>query len=88
MMELPPQLFKPDKQGRRGFADWGFLSTTQEEEVANQYSGVRDKGEGRPMAMVMVMQATAVDRGASVQVFSQYPTSENSCIGKCCKNDL
>jgi hypothetical protein len=73
MMELPDSFFRPDEQGRRGFAEWGFLSTTQEMKVALKYSGVKLDGDGRPMPKVMVMEASAVDRGASVQVFSQYP---------------
>ena len=73
LMELPKTFFRPDKQGRRGFAEWGFLSTTQSKEVALAYSGVRDGGDGRRMPMVMVLKSSAVDRGASIEAFSQYP---------------
>jgi hypothetical protein len=75
MMELPDRFFQPDEQGRRGFAEWGFLSTTQKMEVALKYSvrGEKLDGLGRQMPKVMVMEASAVDRLACVQVFSQYP---------------
>ena len=74
LVELPDAFFRPDRQGRRGFAEWGFLSTTQSKEIALMYSGVRDAGGDRSrMPMVMVLRSSAVDRGASIQVFSQYP---------------
>jgi hypothetical protein len=55
LMELPPDFFRPDKQGRRFFAEGGFLSTTQSKEIALTYSGVRDSqgGDGRRIPMVM-----------------------------------
>ena len=74
-MELPDCFFHPDPQGRRGYAEWGFLSTTQDKEIALSYSGVRDGGRRQQTPMVMVMAASAVDRGAAIHVtiFSQYP---------------
>ena len=72
-MELPVSFFRPDEQGRRGYAEWGFLSTTQNKEIALIYSGVRDGSQGKQMPMVMVMTSSAVVRGASVLSFSQYP---------------
>jgi hypothetical protein len=71
MMELPDAFFKPDAKGRCGFTDYGFVSTTLNKQIAFNYAGA-DKNIG-PIAMVIVIQATAVDRGASVQALSQYP---------------
>ena len=74
LMELPDAFFRPDEQGRRGFAEWGFLSTTQSKKVALAYSGVSDGGgDGRNLPMVLVLKSSAVDRGASILAFSQYP---------------
>ena len=73
LMELPDEFFRPDEQGRRGFAEWGFLSTTQNKEIALTYSGMREGWEGRPMPMVLVIKSSVVDRGASIEAFSQYP---------------
>ena len=71
LMELPEIFFSADKCGRRGYTEWGFLSTTSNKSVAIQYSGVRD---GRPSAMVLVLESSAIDRGACIHNFSQYPT--------------
>jgi hypothetical protein len=70
LMELPDSFFKADPNGCRGFAEWGFLSTTSNKQIALQYSGVR---EGRPFAMVLEISISSVDRGASIKDFSQYP---------------
>jgi hypothetical protein len=71
MMELPDAFFKPDAKGRCGFTDYGFVSTTLNKKIAFSYAGV-DRGCG-PIPMVVVIQATAIDRGAPVEVLSQYP---------------
>jgi hypothetical protein len=39
LMELPDSFFRPDDRGRRGFAEWGFFSTTQAKEMALRYAG-------------------------------------------------
>ena len=69
-MELPPGFYKSDPNGCRGFAEWGFMSTTSHKEVALMYSGVQ---QGRPLAMVFEVQVGSVDRGACIRDFSQYP---------------
>ena len=69
-MELPDHFFKLNEQGQRGYAEWGFMSTTEEKAVALQYSGV---GEGLPLPMVLVLEVTATDRGACIRELSQYP---------------
>ncbi len=82
-MELPDAFFRPDDKGRRGFAEWGFLSTTCDKSIALAYSF---SGEGQadavvPMPMVIKISSSAVDRGASICTFSQYPqASSPSCL--------
>ena len=69
--ELPAHFFRPDPStGCRGFAEWGFMSTTSSKAVAVQYSGIK---EGKPLAMLFEIQASSVDRGACIRDFSQYP---------------
>ena len=69
-LELPDCFFKADAQGRSGFCEWSFMSTTGDKKVAVQYSGVAEK---RPAATVMVMCSSAVDRGACIREYSQHP---------------
>ena len=33
LMDLPKEFFAADAQGRKGFVEWGFMSTTSDEEV-------------------------------------------------------
>ena len=76
-MELPDAFFRPDAMGRRGFAEWGFLSTTSNKDVALTYSYAGDDGHAGPDApipIVIRIISSAVDRGASIHAFSQYPT--------------
>lgn len=70
LMELPPSFWRSDERGVKGYAEWGFRSTTSDKAVAIQYSGVE---QGRPLAMVLKLEVHAVDRGASIRDFSQYP---------------
>jgi hypothetical protein len=70
LMELPDALFKEDSNGRRGYAEWGFMSTTSNKSVALDYSGVK---EGLPLPMVLELRVSAVDRGGCIQDLSQYP---------------
>ena len=69
-MELPDHFLNVDDNGCRGFAEWGFMSTTADKSIAIQYSGVR---EGKPLAMLFEIQVSSVDRGACIRDFSQYP---------------
>ena len=70
LIDLPDKFHQADAQGRSGFLDWGMMSTSSERDVALGYSGVKQR---RPRAMVMVIEVTAVDRGADISEFSQYP---------------
>jgi hypothetical protein len=68
-MEMPESFFKVDEEtGCSGFAEWGFISTTANKNVAIQYSGVDD---GKPSATVLCIRPSSVDRGASIADFSQ-----------------
>lgn len=73
---LPAHFVKRDARGLRGIVEWGFMSTTLDKETALRYSGVMD---GRPLPAVFEMISGAVDRGAVVLEFSQYP-GEKECL--------
>ena len=68
--ELPPHFFERDPQGCRGICEWGFMSTTSSLRVALRYSGVH---EGKPLPTLLALRVGAVDRGACIREFSQYP---------------
>ena len=70
LLDLPDHFFNADDNGASGFVDWGFMSTTADRDVALGYSGVKQR---RPKAMVMVIEASSVDKGADISLFSQYP---------------
>jgi WD40 repeat protein len=69
-VDLPDLFSQIDDKGCSGYAEWGFLSTTSNRDVALGYSGVKDR---RPKAMVMVIETSSIDRGADISEFSQYP---------------
>jgi ankyrin repeat protein len=69
-VDLPDIFFQVDCYGCSGYAEWGFLSTTSDRDVALGYSGVKER---RPKAMVMVIETSSIDRGADISEFSQYP---------------
>ena len=66
LMELPELFFGPDKDGCRGYVEWGFLSTTSNRSTAIEYPGVKD---GKPLAMVLQVTVGSVDRGACIADF-------------------
>jgi ankyrin repeat protein len=69
-VDLPDIFFQIDDKGCSGYAEWGFLSTTSDRDVALGYSGVKER---RPKAMVMEIETSSIDRGADISEFSQYP---------------
>jgi len=76
-MEMPESFSKVDEEtGCSGFAEWGFISTTANKNVAIQYSGVDD---GKPRATVLCIRPSSVDRGASIADFSQ-------CVHVCARH--
>ncbi len=56
-----------------GFLEYGFMSTSADMNVALQYSGVKD---GKPKAGILQIRSNAVDRGADISNFSQYPAEK------------
>ena len=66
---FPAQFYTSDPRGCRGFAEWGFMSTTSDRAVAVQYSGVE---QGKASATVLEIRTSSVDRAASIQDYSQY----------------
>jgi hypothetical protein len=76
-MEMPESFYKVDEDtGCCGYAEWGFISTTANKNVAVQYSGVDD---GKPRATVLCIRPSSVDRGASIADFSQ-------CVHVCARH--
>ena len=72
LMDLPESFLRAAAAsgGVRGFTEWGFMSTTSDKRVAIRYSGIK---EGRRAAMALEIEIGAVDRGACISSFSQYP---------------
>ncbi len=69
-LELPNSFTTADENGCKGYCEFGFMSTTADRSVAVQYSGVKDK---KPQASIMEIRPNAIDRGADISDFSQYP---------------
>jgi hypothetical protein len=69
-LELPDSFTKADENGCKGYCEFGFMSTTADRNVAVQYSGVKDQ---KPQASIMEILPNAIDRGADISEFSQYP---------------
>ena len=69
-MLLPDHFYKPNERGICGLTENAFLSTTSEKSVASMYSGAR---ENMPYPVIFEITVGAVDRGACIQDFSQYP---------------
>jgi hypothetical protein len=44
LVDLPTEFFTADRQGRKGFVEWGFMSTTSDEKVGRCGNG---RGHGR-----------------------------------------
>ncbi len=81
-MELPDSFFRADAQGRSGFSEWSFMSTTQDKQVAVQYSGTAEK---RPAPTVLVVSTGAIDRGACIRDYSQHPQVVHAiCLVELC----
>ncbi len=69
-LELPDSFTNADENGCKGYCEFGFMSTTADRNVAVQYSGVKDQ---KPQASIMEIHPNAIDRGADISEFSQYP---------------
>jgi hypothetical protein len=69
-MALPDAFYQSDRNGCRGFAEWGFMSTTTDRAIAVQYCGVKDRKEE---AKVLEINTSSANRGACISDYSQYP---------------
>jgi len=69
-LDLPACFNNADENGCTGFTEFGFMSTTADRAVAVQYSGVKDN---KPRASIFEIHPNAIDRGADISDFSQYP---------------
>ena len=49
-VRLPPHFYKSDAKGRKGVAEWGFMSTTFDKRVALAYSGIKACTTAAPAA--------------------------------------
>ena len=67
--DLPDSFFQSDQHGCRGFAEWGFMSTTASKQIAINYSGINTQ---KPLPLVLAIRIGAADRGACIRDFSQY----------------
>jgi hypothetical protein len=69
-VNFPSRFYKADKNGCRGYAEWGFMSTTANRDIAVMYSGIR---EGKAAATVLQIKTSSVNRAAGIESYSQYP---------------
>jgi hypothetical protein len=75
-MNLPDVFYKEDCHGCVGLMEHGFMRTTADLKTAITYSGVQ---QGKKHRKIFEMRIGAVDRGAVIQHFSQYP-GEQECL--------
>jgi hypothetical protein len=78
--DLPDSFFKLDEHGCRGFAEWGFMSTTASKQIAIHYSGI---DANKPLPLVLAIRVGAVDRGACIRDFSQYVSEVEYLFAPC-----
>jgi hypothetical protein len=72
---LESRWFVRDERGVRGGVELGFLSTTTNKNIALEYSGA-DKNRGT----VFEIDVGAIDCGAKLDCFSQYPGKESVMV--------
>jgi hypothetical protein len=74
---FPERFSRPDPDCKTpnalGYLEYGFMSTTADKSIAVKYSGV---AQGRQKACVLQIRPNAVDRGADISEFSQYPAEK------------
>ena len=68
-MAFPTMFYESDRNGCRGFAEWAFMSTTTNRNIAVMYCGVK---EGKKDSAVLEIRTSSVDRAACIQMYSQY----------------
>jgi hypothetical protein len=47
LMDLPREFFAADPEGRKGFVEWGFISTTSDEQARARCGNEWARGGGR-----------------------------------------
>ena len=67
---LPPEFWEANEFGVRGGIEQGFMSTTQDRQVALEYART---GGRTGCGIVFEIQQGMIDRGADLQWLSQYP---------------
>ena len=77
-MRLPKTFFKKDKYGISGGCDYGFMSTTGDRAVAEQYAKVTNPDVISTIIMAMMGM---VDRGADISFLSQFPNEGEILFG-------
>lgn len=75
-MLLPDRFWQPDEFGCRGGVDFGFMSTTSNEDVAIMYSGRASS----QLSTIFEIDVGQIDRGASISWLSQYPEEEEFLV--------
>ena len=81
-VDLPDHFYGShrDALGCCGMTDWGFFSATNDLSVARNYSGLE---KGKPNPVVFEIQTNCVDRGASIEEFSQYAAEGEHIFAPC-----
>ena len=64
----------------KGFTERAFMSSTKSLQVALEYSGIKTGHVGT----VLAMEVSAVDNGAEVVEFSQFPGEKETVWNSCC----
>ncbi len=80
-MRLPRQFFGLEENSfYKGYVEWGFMSTTSKKDVAIQYTGV---AVGKKLPTLLQFTPAAIDHGADVSSFSQYPNEKEFLWNPC-----
>jgi len=81
-LRLPLQFAVKDALGCQGDVEMGFISTTSNLDVACDYAA------GGLMAMVLMIERGAMDKGASIGSLSQYPTEQEILFPPLCNLEV
>jgi len=80
-LKLPDHFYKrTEKAEYKGFVEWGFMSTTSDKKVAIEYTGI---AKGKKMPTLLKIHPAAVDHGADISMFSQFPSEREYLWNPC-----